>query len=567
MIDNGLLSYFAKDPAKPPKMTVSYEDYPHAPNRFFQGYDVVSAQGTLYFFIAPMITFMIFIGEIVREKEYRLRQGMQVVGVSALAYWSSWLLTSITFSAGITLSLQLSGYIFQFDFFLRTPFLLTFVTFFFFAMAMQMLMFWLCTMVSSIKYANTLSYGFLLFAIVIQLFLSNRTIILFLFQDNAADWITWVTRFLVLYPPFNFSKVMGDFSHIASNHYNNNEGRWIDGTEYQWANYTQTNVGVLPGKKTYTAYSSYDSTLLLLGDMAVFGLLAWYCDHTIASNRGTGDSLLFFLTPKYWGCRRSKGNRISSRGALSRSSSVLDAEQKIAADSVEAEKAKVQKRSQDGVPALGIRIEGVSKTYKKYPFGIKSKKDVHAVRGVYLEVDEGELLGLLGHNGAGKTTLISMLTGILEPSAGKALLAGNDLVEDIEDVKNVIGVCAQFDILWNEMTADEHLYLFAKLRNIPASSMENTIVNKLKQVNLLDVRHSQVQTFSGGMKRRLSMAICSLGEPRIIFLDEPTTGMDPKSRREVWDLIQVWLFCSYSLVPASFLLCAACVRVCTDLFY
>jgi len=536
LVDNALLSFYAVDKSNPPQMTVSYQDYPHAPNRFFQGYDVISAQGALYFFIAPMMTFIILIGEIVREKELRLREGLQVVGVSPFAYWFSWLITSVAFSVATTLCLQISGYIFRFDFFSRSPFFLIFLVFFCFSMSMQFLMFWLCTLISSSKYANTLSYGFLLFAIVIQLFLSNRTILLLLFSDAAASWVKALTKILTLYPPFNFSKIIGDISSVASNHFDATQLRWINGTDYYWSDYTASEEGPLPTGDTYHTYSSFASTMLLVMDMGIFLILAWYFDHVIAANRGTGARPYFFLTPVYWGCKKRKINRKITSSVVSRAN--LDEEESHGLDSAKYEKMKVVQRVHDNIECKGVRIAGLAKTYRRYPFGITSDKDVHAVRGVYLEVEEGELLGLLGHNGAGKTTLIGMMTGILEPTAGQANLAGKDLVDDIDEVRRIIGVCPQFDILWKELTAGEHLYLFARIRNIPPEKIEDLINQKLDEVNLANVRKSQVMTFSGGMKRRLSMAICTIGNPKIIFLDEPTTGMDPKSRREVWDLIE-----------------------------
>lgn len=145
---------------------------------------------------------------------------------------------------------------------------------------------------------------------------------------------------------------------------------------------------------------------------------------------------------------------------------------------------------------------------------------------------------MLGHNGAGKSTLINILTGILGASAGTANVCGLDLGQNIAEVQRLIGLVPQFDILWGELTAGEHLRLFAKLRGVPESDIPALIKQKLAEVNLGNVENSLVRTFSGGMKRRLSVAMGGIGNPKIIIMDEPTTGMDPVNKRSVWKLIR-----------------------------
>ena len=159
-----------------------------------------------------------------------------------------------------------------------------------------------------------------------------------------------------------------------------------------------------------------------------------------------------------------------------------------------------------------------------------------------MDIGRGELIALLGHNGAGKSTLINILTGILGSTAGTAKLFGFDLKDNISEIQRMIGLVPQFDILWGELTAREHLDLFAKLRGIPQSQIPALIKEKLIEVNLENVADSVVRTYSGGMKRRLSVAIGGIGNPKIIIMDEPTTGMDPVNKRAVWKLIRVSRF-------------------------
>lgn len=190
-----------------------------------------------------------------------------------------------------------------------------------------------------------------------------------------------------------------------------------------------------------------------------------------------------------------------------------------------------------GIFSDGLRIVGVEKIYRKLPFGMKSEKDVHAVRGIYLEVPKNELLCLLGHNGAGKSTLFNMMTGIIGPSEGYAKISGFDIRTELTEIRRIMGVVPQFDILWNQLTALEHMRMFSKIKGVPFDQIEESCIALLDQVGLEDVKNAQVGTYSGGMKRRLSVAISAIGNPKIIFFDEPTTGMDPVSRRAVWQLM------------------------------
>ena len=134
--------------------------------------------------------------------------------------------------------------------------------------------------------------------------------------------------------------------------------------------------------------------------------------------------------------------------------------------------------------------------------------------------------------------MLVVLTGILAPTEGTAKIAGLDINEDIEDIREIIGVVPQFDILWDNLTAEEHMIMFCKIKGIPALLIAGTIDSKLKSVKLFDVKKGRVGSFSGGMKRRLSVAIACIGDPQVVFMDEPTTGMDPVSRLSVWKLIQ-----------------------------
>lgn len=183
-----------------------------------------------------------------------------------------------------------------------------------------------------------------------------------------------------------------------------------------------------------------------------------------------------------------------------------------------------------------MRIKGLSKTFK----GTCSRNTVEALKNVTIEIEPNELMSILGHNGAGKTTMINILTGIMSPDQSEDLeiVINNSNIGNIGEVRKHIGVCPQFDILWGELTAEEHLKLFGRLKGIPKNFLDSKVNQVLRFVSLLSEKKNRVSSFSGGMKRRLSLAVAAIGDPKIIFLDEPTTGLDPKVRQQVWTLIE-----------------------------
>jgi ABC-type multidrug transport system ATPase subunit len=178
-------------------------------------------------------------------------------------------------------------------------------------------------------------------------------------------------------------------------------------------------------------------------------------------------------------------------------------------------------------------------------------------------------MGVLGHNGAGKTTLINILTGVLSPdeSEDTEIIINRQSITKIDEIRKFIGLCAQFDILWQEITAYQHLHLFASLKGIPAEEIESAIIDLLEMVGLSKETHNKVGGFSGGMKRRLSLAMAAIGNPKIILLDEPTTGLDPKVRQQVWSLIQQLkanrsiILTTHSMEEADVLADRVCVMV------
>src|SRR5690349_10742901 len=168
----------------------------------------------------------------------------------------------------------------------------------------------------------------------------------------------------------------------------------------------------------------------------------------------------------------------------------------------------------------------------------REKKTVEAVRGVDLDVAEGEIFGFLGPNGAGKTTTLRMLATLIEPDDGTATIAGADLRKDPGEVRRRIGYVAQGGSTWDDSTAREELVLQARLYGRSKSQATARAAQVLEGFQLSEYADRKCKTYSGGQRRRVDIALGIIHEPRVVFLDEPTTGLDPQSRAHMWDEIR-----------------------------
>jgi ABC-2 type transport system ATP-binding protein len=168
---------------------------------------------------------------------------------------------------------------------------------------------------------------------------------------------------------------------------------------------------------------------------------------------------------------------------------------------------------------------------------VKKYGDFEAVKGVNFEVADGEIFGLLGPNGAGKSTLIRMMTTLMPVTSGKAIVGGHDVTKAANEVRRMIGVIPQALTSDQDLTVEENLIIYAKLYSVPRVQREKNINEVLEAVDLTKWRGAQTKTLSGGMRRRLEIARGLVHNPRIFFLDEPTTGLDPVSRIAVWEML------------------------------
>jgi len=184
--------------------------------------------------------------------------------------------------------------------------------------------------------------------------------------------------------------------------------------------------------------------------------------------------------------------------------------------------------NRDGMRAeAAIAVENIVKRYG----------DFEAVKGVSFSVADGEIFGLLGPNGAGKSTLIRMMTTLIPVTSGRAIVGGHDVSKHSDAVRRMIGVIPQALTSDQDLTVEENLSIYAKLYSVPRGQREKNIADVLEAVDLTKWRTAQTKTLSGGMRRRLEIARGLVHDPRIFFLDEPTTGLDPVSRIAVWEML------------------------------
>ncbi|KAI9204500.1 uncharacterized protein BJ171DRAFT_562062 [Polychytrium aggregatum] len=286
-----------------------------------------------------------------------------------------------------------------------------------------------------------------------------------------------------------------------------------------------------PGDEVFTAM------MFLIGDTVVYLIISWYLYSVIPTEFGIHKPWHFPVTDtiRYF----QKRQRMKLNGGVDPNSeynlavkiAVSPEELQFEDDDVKAEKQRIETEAFPHDSPLILK--NMRKVYK----GRGGLGPKIAVKDVSFAVESGIVFGLLGPNGAGKTTLISILTGLYEASHGTALLAGKNIKTETKEVYGNIGICPQFDILWDDLTVGEHLYFYARLKGVSPSNEREAVQESLRQVALEAFEGRLTKGLSGGEKRRLSIAIALVGNPAVVFLDEPTTGLDPEVRRLIWNIV------------------------------
>ncbi|KAK8753744.1 hypothetical protein OTU49_001413 [Cherax quadricarinatus] len=249
---------------------------------------------------------------------------------------------------------------------------------------------------------------------------------------------------------------------------------------------------------------------MLILDSIIFSLLTWYIEAVWPGEFGVPQPWYFPFTRSYWLGRHADNVHHIVMNPAAQNSGFFEEEP-------------------HGKHA-GVQVEGLTKVF--------TPTNKIAVNNMFLNMYDGQITVLLGHNGAGKTTTMSMLTGLYPPTSGTAYVGGYDIVKEMGAVRHSLGLCPQHDVLFDELTVAEHIQFFSKLKGLSSNKVEAEVNNIIEKLKLDNKKHAMSKTLSGGMKRKLSVGIALCGGSRVVFLDEPTSGMDPGARRLIWDLLQ-----------------------------
>ncbi|KAJ3429237.1 abc transporter a family member 1-related [Anaeramoeba flamelloides] len=510
-------------------LDITYMKYPHPQ---LTPSDIIPSAGANFWFWALLFQMIIQLSQIVEEKETRKRFGMRMMGLSDSSYWLSWFVLNFGVLLLSIFILIASGAMFGFNFFLNNSFTTYFVLFMLFGLNVVALSFFLSTLIKKAKTATMVGFGIFCFFTIL-----NSVASTVIYSDLVPKAVGILFAFL---SPVVFSKGINDLAQYTLTD---------EDPGLKWKNIGDTS-DIFPLSTCY---------LWLLLDFAIYMLLAIYFDNVVPGEIGTAKKPWYFLTKEYWkGVQKehekinvsnsdnsdssSSDNSNSRTGTNSNSDSDLEKRVQKKSNSKKFEDydvKRIRKKLIQGKESKNsvLKIYGMTKIFRKN-FLKKTIKDFKAVDDLYLTMESEQLLALLGPNGSGKTTTINMLTGLFPPTEGTAKIYGKSILSEISQVRDNLGVCPQHDILWDELTAREHIKMFAGLKNLPKDQIPEEIEDRLAEVDLTDVSNQRVGSFSGGMKRRLSVAIALTGSAEVVLLDEPTTGMDPVARRHVWEIIE-----------------------------
>ncbi|XP_029698855.1 retinal-specific ATP-binding cassette transporter-like [Takifugu rubripes] len=306
---------------------------------------------------------------------------------------------------------------------------------------------------------------------------------------------------------------------------------------------------------------SFLTSIIMMGlDTILYAVLAWYLDNVFPGQYGIGRPFYFPLLPCFWFNRVAPAlgnNKLekSSNGfsklakreqgqtpikqdqeKTRTSEEMASCEHQNERDGQEKEnQAEAEETAQSFFEAEPVDlVKGVCIQNLVKVFGGSPKP---AVDGLSINFYENQITAFLGHNGAGKTTTMSILTGIFPPSSGTATIYGKDICTDMDSIRLSLGMCPQHNILFQHMTVAEHILFYSLLKGRPTAEAEEEVENMLQDLGFPHKRDELIQNLSGGMQRKLSVALAFVGGAKVVILDEPTSGVDPYSRRSIWDLL------------------------------
>ncbi|NXA34061.1 ABCA4 protein, partial [Eudromia elegans] len=448
----------------------------------------------IFMVLAWVYSVSMTVKSIVLEKEMRLKEAMKNRGITNGVIWCTWFLDSFIVLTGSTFlltALIVSGQVLQYSspplFFL---FLLTFTT----ATIMQCFLF--STFFSKANLAAACS-GVIYFTLYLP------HIVCFVWQDHLTVNLKILASLL--------SQVAFGFGTEYLSRYEE------QGLGLQWDN---IRTSPLEGDE----YSFLFSIKMMLFDAFLYGILSWYIDNVFPGEYGLPQPWYFPLQESYW---FGSGNPRAEKTATANGKLFPNFSIQSSLEITVQVNTFFEPEPTGLIP--GVRVENLVKT-----FASMSKP---AVDGMNITFYEDQITAFLGHNGAGKTTTMSILTGLFPPTSGTVLIGGLDVQTHMDSIRQRLGMCPQYNILFNHLTVAEHILFYAQLKGRSRDEAEQELETMLEDMGLTHKRNEEAQNLSGGMQRKLSVAIAFVGEAKVVVLDEPTSGVDPYSRRSIWDLL------------------------------
>jgi ABC-type multidrug transport system ATPase subunit len=429
------------------------------------------------------------ISTFIQEKETRIREGLRMMGVTNSALIISWYATYawITLLLSIALSAVLKGLLMQ-----LTSFMLLVIFFWLFCMSYIAFGFMVHTFFDSAMSGGIvgmiLSFGMFIVKIAVitpDTSYQTQTLLSFMAPTAFAQGIALISEAEKAQHELNFG----------------NMSQRVD-------NYTFS-----------TALS------MLFIDIILYTLAGWYLDEVLPKQFGIQQPWYFPFQKDYW----MGTGKINAKEAEAERLASLAAPEDEEQPDIEEVALELKRQEQDGTC---VQLKKLRKVFST-PDGPKI-----AVHCLELSIYRGQIFVLLGHNGAGKTTTMTMLTGLYMPTSGDATVYGLSVRTQMAEIRQRIGVCPQHDVLFAELTVTEHLEIFAGLKGLVGDEAVQEVASKIAEVGLTEKALVRSSNLSGGQKRKLSLAIALLGSSDAVFLDEPTSGMDPYSRRSTWNILQ-----------------------------
>ncbi|CAI0399364.1 unnamed protein product [Linum tenue] len=462
--------------------------------------DLSSILGTLFFTWVILQLFPVILTSLVYEKQQRLRIMMKMHGLGDGPYWMISYAYFFAISLLYMLVFVIFGSVIGLKFFTLNDYSIQFVFYFIYINLQISLAFLVAAFFSNVKTATVVSYICVFGTGLLGGFLYQN------FLEDASFPRGWL-KVLELYPGFSLYRGLYEFAQYSLT--GNNTG--TDGMRWEDLNDSENGMKEL--------------FIIMTVEWIVALFVAYYLDQVLTS----GKSPLFFF--RNFGKKRPGSFRVPS---LKRQGSKVFVN--LEKPDVIQEREKVEQLLLEPNATHAIVCDNLRKVYP----GRDGNPAKLAVKGLSLALPRGECFGMLGPNGAGKTSFISMMIGLTKPSSGTAYVQGLDIRTQMDYVYTNIGVCPQHDLLWETLTGREHLLFYGRLKNLKGSALTRAVEDSLRSLNLFNggVADKQAGKYSGGMKRRLSVAISLIGDPKVVYMDEPSTGLDPASRSCLWNVLK-----------------------------